>query len=89
MCLGKRLAIVALAAAPMLAVAATPSLAKKCVLAGGEGNGITPDVAKFMANAALNNSMTAAGLKPAGAVSYDCTYTLVVSTCTAKQRACK
>lgn len=84
-----RLAITALAAAPLLAIAASPSLAKKCVLAGGQGTGVTNDVAKFMATAALNNSISGAGLKAAGQISYDCKYELVVSSCTAKQRACK
>ncbi len=84
-----RLVAVAFAAAPLVAVAATPSLAKKCVMAGGEGTGVTTDVAKFMATAALNNSIAGAGLKAAGDIKYDCKYEVVVSNCTAKQRACK
>jgi hypothetical protein len=85
----KRLVVAALAAAPLVVVAATPSLAKKCVMAGGQGTGVTTDVAKFMATAALNNSIAGAGLKAAGDVKYDCKYEVVVSNCTAKQRACK
>lgn len=81
--------VAALAAAPLVAAAATPSMAKKCVMAGGQGTGITTDVAKFMATAALNNSIAGAGLKAAGEVKYDCKYEVVVSNCTAKQRACK
>ena len=49
---------------------------------------ITEDLARFMANAALNNSMKAQGLKGTGPVSVTCKSGYPIN-CTAKQRACK
>jgi hypothetical protein len=68
---------------------ASPASAAKCVMAAGAGSGITADVAKNFATMALNNSIAAGGLKAKGKVSMACTTTLIVSECTAKQRACK
>lgn len=82
------------AAAVVVAVAvaafAGPVAAKgKCVMAGGEGSNVLPDVAKFMADAALKNSMTAGGLKPSGKVKQNCKTDVVMTTCVSKQKACK
>ncbi|MFM1813420.1 MAG: hypothetical protein RLZ98_115 [Pseudomonadota bacterium] len=63
--------------------------AKKCVLAGGEGTGVTQDVATFMANAALKQSMQKLGVKPSGKAKVSCKTDLVITTCVAKQRGCK
>lgn len=76
-------------AAAMLAFAAPLSAKGKCVLAGGEGANVLPDVAKFMADAALKNSLAAHGLKPAGKVKQTCKSDGLVTTCVSKQRACK
>ena len=70
--------------------AAAPAMAKgKCVRAGGQGSNILPDVAKFMADAALKNSIAANGLKPAGKIKQTCKSDAVLTTCVSKQRACK
>ncbi len=79
--------LTAAAVAGVLAAAA-PAQAK-CVMAGGEGSNILPDVAKFMANAALNNSITGAGMKASGKAKVTCKGDLVMTTCVAKQKACK
>lgn len=71
-------------------VAPAPVLAKGgCVLAGGEATMITPDLAKFMASAALKNSISGMGAKPAGAVKMKCTEGFPTTHCIARQRACK
>jgi hypothetical protein len=61
----------------------------KCVRAGGQATMITPDLAKFMATAALNNSISGMGAKAVGPVSMKCTGDMVMPTCTARQKACK
>lgn len=66
-----------------------PADAKSCVLAGGEATMITPDLAKFMAEAALKNSMKDKGLSPAGAMKMSCQDPAPFTHCMAKQRACK
>lgn len=63
--------------------------ARSCVQAGGQGTGITKEVATFMANAAMKQQMEKLGVKPSGKAKLTCTYDLVVSNCTVKQRACK
>ncbi len=68
---------------------ATPALAKgKCVMAGGEATMVTEDLAKFMAGAALKNSIAGMGATPSGAVAVKCTPG-VLTYCIARQRACK
>ncbi|MFM9943010.1 MAG: hypothetical protein ACKVP7_26365 [Hyphomicrobiaceae bacterium] len=62
---------------------------KACVLAGGEATMITADLAKFMAEAALKNSIKDKGLTAAGAIKLSCTPGLASTHCLAKQRACK
>lgn len=63
--------------------------AAKCVRAGGQATMITEDLAKFMATAALNNSINGMGAKAVGPVSMKCTSDMVLPTCTARQKACK
>jgi hypothetical protein len=63
--------------------------AKSCVMAGGEATMITPDLAKFMAEAALKNSMKDKGLTPAGGIKMKCQDPSPLTHCMAKQRACK
>lgn len=79
-----------------IAVAASSSLlptaagAASCVLAGGEATMVTEGLAKYMAEAALKNSIAGMGAKPAGKIAMTCsTTTLALTSCTAKQRACK
>lgn len=66
-----------------------PAQAKSCVLAGGEATMITPDLAKFMAEAALKNSMKDRGLTPTGGMKMNCQEPSPLTHCMAKQRACK
>ena len=61
----------------------------KCVRAGGQATMITEDLAKFMANAALKNSISGMGAKPVGPVAMTCSTGSGLPTCVAKQRACK
>jgi hypothetical protein len=77
------LAVATIAGAPLGANAKG-----KCVLAGGEATMVTEDLAKFMANAALNNQIKANNWKASGAVKMTCK-TAVGTHCVARQRACK
>ncbi len=61
----------------------------KCVRAGGQATMVTPDLAKYMATAALNNSISNMGAKAVGPVAMKCTGDMVMPTCTARQKACK
>jgi len=88
----KTLSLVALGAAVVAVAALTPATADakaKCVMAGGTATGLTQDVAKTLATAALNNSISSYGGKAAGKVAMKCDANVLMSTCTAKQRACK
>ncbi len=89
----KKLHLVALGCAALLglgAVAPTTADAKgKCAMVGGTGTGLTPDIGKFMATAALGQAITSYGGKASGKVAMKCDANVVMTTCTAKQRACK
>jgi hypothetical protein len=61
----------------------------KCVRAGGQATMITEDLAKFMAGAALKNSIAGMGAKPVGPVVMKCETGSGLPTCVAKQKACK
>lgn len=61
----------------------------KCVLAGGEATMVTGDLARFMANAALKNSISGMGAKASGAVKMTCKDGVATVHCLAQQRACK
>lgn len=80
-------------AAAALAFAASHAQAQekksKCVMAGGEATMITGDLARFMANAALTNSIKGMAARGAGAVKMTCKDGLASVTCLAQQRACK
>ena len=60
----------------------------KCVRAGGQATMITEDLAKFMANAALKNSISAMNAKAVGPVSMKCDTGSGLPTCVARQKAC-
>jgi hypothetical protein len=72
-----------------LAVASTEASAR-CVLAGGEATMVTYDLAKFMANAALKNSIKAHGWTAHGAVRTRCNTSSSIGLphCLARQKAC-
>lgn len=76
-------------AAVSLAVASVLSAADAgCVKAGGTATMVTQDLAEFMADAALKNSIEGMGAKRVGKVDMKCS-TEVLTTCTAHQQACK
>lgn len=82
----------ALAVAAVIAAAGTTeAFAKggKCVRAGGEATMVTQDLAKFMAGAALKNSMAAHNWKPSGPVTMKCDSGVAgLAHCSARQKAC-
>ncbi|MCL4764867.1 MAG: hypothetical protein KJZ80_01360 [Hyphomicrobiaceae bacterium] len=86
------LRLVALGAGALIAlttlVTATAEAAK-CVMAGGSATGLTQDIAKVMATNALGQSISSYGGKASGKVAMKCDANMLMSTCTAKQRACK
>jgi len=59
-----------------------------CVMAGGEATMITEDLAKFMAEAALKNSIAAHGWKAAGPVAMKCDAPNGLPHCMARRKAC-
>lgn len=84
--------LVAVGAGVVIAAMAFTPVAEaksKCVMAGGTATGLTQDVAKFMATNALNQSIASYGGKASGKVAMTCDANMLLSTCTAKQRACK
>lgn len=79
-----------MAAAAAAGLAGGAQAKSNCVLAGGEATMVTEDLAKFMAQAALKNSISGMNAKPEGKIALKCeTTTLAMTFCTAKQRACK
>ncbi len=83
--------LTALASAAVLALAlgATGAAAAgKCVKAGGTADMVTEDLARFMANVALNNSIKGMGAKGVGPVKMVCKSGVPIN-CTATQKACK
>jgi hypothetical protein len=87
----KPAAIVAVAALAATAIASGALAQKKgnCVLAGGEATMVTEDLARFMANAALKNSISGMGAKAAGQAKVTCKGAALGTYCIARQRACK
>ena len=83
-----RLTTAAVSAAVLFAAAGSALAAPKCVMAGGEATMVTEDLARFMAGAALKNSIAGMGAKPSGAITTTCTAT-GLTYCISKQRACK
>ena len=86
----KTLPILALGAifAVSALVSATEAEAR-CLKAGGTATGLTQDIAKTMATAALNQSISGHGGKASGKVAMKCDANMLMSTCTATQRVCK
>jgi hypothetical protein len=81
--------LTATAALLLAGFAVTPATAKSCVLAGGEATMVTQDLARFMANAALGNSIKAKGLTAQGVAKVTCKDPAPLSYCIAQQKACK
>lgn len=75
-------------AGAVMALGVTSSAHAKCVMAGGEATMVTEDLAKFMAEAALKNSIAANGWKPAGPVQMKCDAPNGLPHCMARRKAC-
>jgi len=71
-----------------LAMTLPASAKPKCVRAGGEATMLTGELARYMANAALKNSISGMGATAKGPVAMKCTPGLLTH-CIAHQRACK
>ena len=84
-----RTSIVGLTVAIALAGAMATSAEAGCRRAGGEATMITKDLAVFMANAALKNSIADHGERPAGAVQLSCKDDTFTTTCHARRQACR
>jgi hypothetical protein len=81
-----RIGIIVVAAG--LGMASTEASAR-CVLAGGQATMVTVDLAKYMANAALKNSLAAHGWHARGPVRMRCDKSGVgLPHCLARQKAC-
>ena len=65
-----------------------PASAGTCFMSGGAATMVTEDLAKFMANAAMNNSRKAKNAKAVGPVTMKCKSDTLTTTCTARQKAC-
>lgn len=86
----KKLLIAAIAASSMIAMAMPSEAAKKsCKRLGGEGTAVTNELATANATMALSDQATAGGMTLKGKAAVKCKYEGIVSTCTAKQTACK
>lgn len=77
------------AACVAMAFSASAVQAGSCVKAGGEATMVTEDLAKFMANAALNNQIKANNWTASGQVAMTCAPATFGTHCVAHQRACK
>ncbi len=78
------------AAVAMMAVAAEPAFAgHHCVRVGASATAVTKEVAGALAKEALYQSNAFAGRKARGAANVSCKYLGIVTTCTARQVACK
>lgn len=85
-----RTSLVGLSLAVAMIGAATISSAEAgCRRAGGVATMVTYDLAVFMANAALKNSIADHGERPSGKVQLKCTDDTLTTTCTARRMACK
>ncbi len=84
-----KLTTILVAAAGVASLSTGAMAAGSCVMAGGEATMLTSDLAKFMANAALKNSISGKGLKASGEVKMTCKDGVANVYCIAKQKACK
>jgi hypothetical protein len=85
-----RMITIGLTCAVAIAGAMTATNAQAgCRRAGGEATMITKDLAVFMANAALKNSIADHGERPSGPVSLSCKDDAFTTTCHARRQACR
>lgn len=80
----------AITAAGALVIASAPASADDhCVRAGASATAVTKEIAGALAKEALYQSNMFAGRKARGAAKVTCKYVGIVTTCTARQVACK
>lgn len=80
----------AVAAVGVVSLAAGPAFAgHHCVRAGASATAVTKEVAGALAKEALYQSNAFAGRKARGSAKVSCKYVGIVTTCTARQVACK
>ena len=77
------------AAGLAVAMAASGATAGPCYNAGGSATMVTTDLAKFMAEAALKNSIAGHGWKASGPIKMECKDDGLTTSCTARRLACK
>lgn len=87
--MSKHFAIIVIAVAALSTADAASAKSKTCILAGGEATMVTLDLAKFMAEAALKNSIAGKGYEAAGPIKLTCKDPSPLSYCLAERRACK
>jgi hypothetical protein len=81
--------MMATSAVAALGMSVVAQARESCVRAGGEATMITEDLAKFMAQAALKNSISGMGAKPIGRIAIKCGPNMGLTSCMARQKACK
>jgi hypothetical protein len=80
----------AISAVGVLVMASAPAWADDhCVRAGASATAVTKEIAGALAKEALYQSNMFAGRKARGAAKVSCKYVGIVTTCTARQVACK
>ncbi len=80
----------AVAAVGVMVVASAPAFAgDHCVRAGASATAVTSEIAGALAKESLYQSNVFAGRKARGAAKVTCKYVGIVTTCTARQVACK
>jgi hypothetical protein len=88
MSISKMIAVAAVAGG--IALASAPAFAgHHCVRAGASATAVTSEIAGALAKEALYQSNAFAGRKARGAAKVSCKYVGIVTTCTARQVACK
>jgi hypothetical protein len=77
-------------AVALLGATAISSAEAGCRRAGGVATMVTKDLAIFMAEAALKNSIADQGERPKGTIQLSCKDDdMLTTTCTARRQACK
>ncbi len=77
------------ATAAVLAFATAPASAGSCVRAGASATAVTSELAGALAKEALYQSNAEAGRRARGQAQVSCKYIGILTTCTARQVACK
>jgi len=74
---------------PAHMLTAGTAAAAKCQTVGSGSTQITEDLARETAMSGLKDLLASSGMRPRGRVTMTCSTTLIVSTCNARQRACR